>query len=129
MHRIALLLLCAPLWWVGASAEDVPIAKLGQNPGLKLQDHALATADEAKHIEALIAQLASVDSPDYGFSATLSGSAFLPIDGQTEAGTLLLTDHNLQQSKTLRELVEFGPKALPHLLKALDDRTESKLST
>ncbi len=48
----------------------------------------------------------------------------MPIDGQMEAGTQLLTDHKLKLSKTLRELVELGPKALPFLLKALDDRAK-----
>jgi hypothetical protein len=79
-------------------------------------------------MERLIASLAEIDSPDFGFSATMSGSAFAPVEQLTDASALLLTDHRLKRSDSLRKLVALGPAALPHLLRALDDKTPTKMT-
>jgi hypothetical protein len=80
-----------------------------------------------EQIEELIASLASIESPDFGLSPTMSGHAFLPIEGQTIAGALLITDHKITSSDALKRLVTIGPIALPALLAHLDDAAPTKL--
>ncbi|WP_145169040.1 hypothetical protein [Rubripirellula lacrimiformis] len=75
----------------------------------------------------MIASLAAIESPDVGLSATISGSVFLPVEGQVNAGALLLTDHKIKSSDALKQLVSIGPGALPALLAHLDDPTPTKL--
>ena len=79
-------------------------------------------------IKGMIAGLAALDRPDFGLSATLSGNAFSPVPGQSRADTMLLTDHGLQPSDSLKQLVALGPDALPFLLDALDDQTPTKIT-
>ena len=85
------------------------------------------TDAQQRHIRELITSLAKLDSPDFGLSATLSGTDFAPIPGQQHAGALLLTDHGLKGLSALKELVTLGPDALPSLLDSLDDQTPTKV--
>jgi hypothetical protein len=101
--------------------------KLGKLQPVTLAPSKPVTEKEAKRIKALIGDLANIDSPDFGLSATLSGHSFSPVAGQTQTGSLLLTDHKIEPSAALRVLVELGPRALPFLLEALDDRTPTSL--
>ncbi|MSR58124.1 MAG: hypothetical protein EXS05_10660 [Planctomycetaceae bacterium] len=50
----------------------------------------------------------------------------MPIEGKTEHGAFLFTNHQLKSSPELRKLVELGPKSLQFLLAALDDKTPTK---
>jgi hypothetical protein len=95
--------------------------------------------EEAKRITGLIAALAEIASPDVGFSSTLGGHAFSPIAGRVERGPGILGiegpgggmvpfDHKLRPAAALRSLVELGPRALPFLLDALNDRTPTRLT-
>jgi hypothetical protein len=106
----------------GPSPEALPKITVKSGPA--------ATADTAARIKRLIADLAQIDSPDYGLSPSMSGQAFLPIPGRNieGAGGMLLTDHGLRSSDSLRELVKLGPVAMPFLLDALDDTTPTKLT-
>jgi hypothetical protein len=99
---------------------QVPVIRLGPQPPV--------TQQEATRIKALIAELARIDSPDFGLSPTIYGMAFAPVPDSGQALTLLLTDHHLQTTSTLRQLVELGPRALPFLLDALEDRTPTRLT-
>jgi hypothetical protein len=101
--------------------------RLGAIPKLKLRHRTGVSAEEARRIRQLIRRLAEIDSPDFGLSGTMSGGTFLPIDGTSQPGAFLFTDHRLRSSPWLRKLVELGPKLLPFLLDALDDRTPTKL--
>jgi hypothetical protein len=101
--------------------------KLGTRQAVALVPSKPVSDKEAKRIQALIADLASIDRPDFGLSATLSGHSFSPVAGQTQTGALLLTDHKIEPSAALRTLVELGPRALPFLLSALEDRTPTGL--
>lgn len=101
--------------------------KLGTIPDLKLKAASRASEEERAKIEQLIRKLAHVDSPDFGLSPTLSGMAFLPLDGKRTAGAFLLTDHKIDSSDALRELVALGPKSMPLLLDRLNDNTPTKL--
>jgi len=95
---------------------------------LNLRPRAATTANESTEIERLIANLAQIERPDFGLSPTMSGDAFLPVEGRTTAGAFLFTNHNLQTSPELKKLVELGPQALPRLLAALDDQRATKLT-
>ncbi len=101
--------------------------KLRPLPDVRLEPQQELTKEEIDRIKVHIRNLAKIDSPDFGMSATMSGSAFAPIAGMNETGALLLTNHQLKTSGDLVELVKFGPKALPYLLEALDDTTPTKL--
>jgi hypothetical protein len=102
-------------------------AVLTEIPDIILDPQPPLTKEEEAQILKLIGNLARIDSPDFGLSPTLSGSAFVPIPAARQAATLLLTDHNLKTSEDFVELVKLGPKALPLLLKSLDDQTPTKL--
>ena len=87
-----------------------------------------ATPEEENRIKQLIDDLALVDSPDFGYSATISGSGFSPLPQSFESGVSQLTNHGLNPSGTVLELVKFGPRALPLLLDSLDDKRSTKLT-
>lgn len=87
-----------------------------------------ASADEQREIAKLIEQLVLIDKPDFGLASTMSGTQFAPVESSRTFGSgLIMVDHRIETSPVLRRLVELGPKALPALLKALDDDTPSKL--
>jgi hypothetical protein len=101
--------------------------RLGPLPDLKVRPQLPISVNQARHTKALIASLANLDTPDFGLSSTLSGTAFAPLPGQEQVGTMMLTDHGLASSLPLKELITIGPNALPFLLDALDDQTPTKL--
>jgi len=105
-----------------------PNVKRGVLPELKLQSAVTATDEEAAAIKRNIANLATIEHPDFGLSGTMGGMAFAPIPGSEETtGGFLMTDHRLQTADDFRRLVSFGPRALPFLLEALNDKTPTKL--
>lgn len=99
----------------------------GELPALTLSPPTDSTPGHER-IEVWIASLSQIDSPDFGFSPTLSGSAFLPIEGKTSVGALVFTDHRIQSSDALKQLVAAGAAALPALLAHLDDTTPTRLT-
>lgn len=101
--------------------------RLGKIPRVQLHERSAISVEQARKIRKLIGTLSSIDRPDYGFSSTMSGQAFLPVDGQTESTAFVITNHGLESSSALRELVGLGPDALPLLLEALDDQTPTKI--
>src|SRR5690348_8959453 len=101
--------------------------KLGYVRQIQLQPETPLTREETAEIKRRIRNLAKISKPDFGLAPTFSGSAFAPIAEAREAGTMLLTSHNVNTSPDLIELVKFGPKALPFLLAAIDDQTPTKL--
>lgn len=105
------------------SAQLVTLSEL---PKVTLGD-APSPVHADERIEELIASLASIESPDFGLSATMSGQAFLPIEGMNTADTFVITDHRIESSAALKELVKIGPLALPALLQHLDDDTHTRL--
>lgn len=105
-----------------------PHVKRGALPPIKLQHAFAATVEQAAQIKRHIANLSKIDRPDFGLSATMGGTAFAPIPGSgKETGGFLLTNHQLQTGDDFRQLVACGPRALPFLLKALSDKTPTKL--
>jgi hypothetical protein len=73
-------------------------------------------------IAALIDRLTEVSSGDVGYSASASGTAFLPLDAHGKIQVTLLGRQPLAPSDTLRQLVKRGVAALPLLLAHLDDK-------
>lgn len=102
--------------------------KLGKLPNIELKETPSITPELDKRIRELIASLAFLDKPDFGLSATLSGHDFAPIPGQSQAGSFLITDHQIKPSEAVKALVKLGPDALPFLLDALDDQTPTKIT-
>jgi hypothetical protein len=95
---------------------------------IKLERSFSASPPEVAEIKRHISNLANMRQPDFGLSATMSGTVFspLPESAKGEAG-LILTSHGLNTSDDLRALVAFGPKALPYLLAELEDKTPTRL--
>lgn len=85
-------------------------------------------SQEDAEIQRLIQSLAEIDHPDVGISPSMSGAAFAPIPGSEQPGAMVLTNHGLQRSNAVVELVKRGPRALPFLLNALDDATPTHLT-
>lgn len=107
---------------------EEPHVKQGVLPEVKLRSSVATSAEEVVRIKRHIANLANIEKPDFGLSGTMGGMAFAPVAGSEKAtGGMLLTDHQLQRSDDLRQLVALGPRALPFLLEALDDKTPTKL--
>jgi hypothetical protein len=85
------------------------------------------SAKEAAEMRKRVAALARVASPDFGLSPSLSGRTFAPVPGAERLGPMLLTSHQIETSVAVLELVKLGPRAMPFLLQALDDKTPTKL--
>ncbi len=113
---------------VGETDRLQPKVRLGKLPGITLGPRKPVGSDTVARIKKCIAALAEIDSPEFGLSPTITGAAFLPLPGQSQAGAMLLTDHHLKPSDALSTLVEIGPDALPFLLDALSDKTPTKLT-
>ena len=96
-------------------------------PTIKVTGPIKATESETREIRTLIKKIADLDSPDFGLSATLSGSSFAPIPSFHDLGTMVFTNHGVKTNDAFKKLVEFGPKALPFLLGSLDDKSKTKL--
>jgi hypothetical protein len=104
-----------------------PEVTLRKKTPIILQAQPRVSSQEATRIKQLIHNLAKIDHPDSGYSATFSGYTFSPVSGSEHFGGGLLSPGNAKTSSDLVELVKFGPKALPFLLEALKDRTATKL--
>lgn len=89
----------------------------------------VAHAQEPKkdEVEALIDQLTKVDRQDVGYSASVTGAAFLPL-GQSETHTILLFQEPHTSTGALKSLVRLGIRALPALLKHLSDSRPTKIT-
>ena len=111
----------------GAANPRPTYVQLATIPDAELKSAARTSEEERARIRELIQRLADIDSPDFGLSPTMSGSVFLPLDGKQTAEAFLLTDHKMESSDALRELVALGPKSMPLLLDSLDDNTPTKL--
>ena len=102
--------------------REAAASALGKTiPGMK------ATELEAKKIKALIADLAKIDEPDMGFSPTMGGTGFAPIESSVDYQALIFGAAATNRNEAFTALVELGPMALPFLLESLDDKTPTKL--
>jgi len=103
------------------AGEQIPsdTIQLGSQPPI--------SETESNRIKMLIQGLATIDKPTFGINGTLSGSAFSPIDSAYQVNSGLIMNHGFGTNSEFVELVKLGPKALPFLLQALDDKTPTKL--
>lgn len=108
--------------------KEGPHVKRSTPPDIKLQRVVSPTTEEVARIKRHIANLANIEKPDFGLSGTMGGMAFAPVDGSERVtGGFLLANHQLQRSDDFKQLVSLGPRALPFLLEALDNKTPTKL--
>lgn len=77
--------------------------------------------------EALINKLVEVSELGYGYSSRFSGRQFLPQADSGQVNTLVLGTKGPTKSGTLEAIVRQGAKAVPSLLKHLDDKRETKI--
>lgn len=92
----------------------------------KLNKQPVSTSETIK-IEALIKSLNEINKPDIGYSPTLSGSNFPPLNDYAQLEVIHVSNHDLKRNNSVKQLVELGPKALPLLIKHLADDTPTKL--
>lgn len=78
-------------------------------------------------IRSLIGKLADIADSDYGYSATSTGTIFLPLDREGQFATGLLFQRPNVRSDTMRRIVQQGAKAVPELIAHLDDRRPTKI--
>jgi ankyrin repeat protein len=86
-----------------------------------------AAAPPPTRIERLIDQLVHVHHSDYGYSSTVSGSRFLPLDREGQLQVGMLFQPAPTPSDTLRELVRLGAAAVPPLVAHLRDTRPTRL--
>jgi ankyrin repeat protein len=78
-------------------------------------------------VEQLIDALTQVADTDYGYSPSVTGSIFLPLDRHGQARAMLLYRGRAKSAPALRELVKRGAAAVPHLLAHLSDRRPTRI--
>ncbi len=98
---------------------------LGTKLDIAMGKHEPASPETVAKIRACIEGLVEIDRAGYSYSPTISAS--LPMPEQTYAQAMSLTDPKQKAAGGLKALVEWGPDALPYLLKALDDKRPTKI--
>jgi len=89
--------------------------------------HAAALTDNPPSVEKLIDQLQDTKESGYGYSPSLSGSQFLPRAGSAQMATALLGQSPPKASGPMTEIVRQGVKAIPDLIKHLDDSRPTQI--
>jgi hypothetical protein len=134
VYQLACLLLCGlieqhePPQKVPASRPSAQSVRLGTIPSITLAARASITQEQHERIRGLIAQLATIDHPDFGLSGTSTRRAFAPLSDQANPEPLTLSDEQIKPPKAFCQLVEIGPEAIPFLLEALGDSTPTRLT-
>ena len=77
---------------------------------------------------ALIDRLVDVTEGDVGYSPSVVGTTFTPLDAEGKVSAVLLFQQPLKRSDTLRRLVEEGAAAVPLLLAHLDDKRRTSMT-
>src|SRR5579862_8732056 len=129
-RRILAVVLTILVWLAEQPADASgapPKVTLRKKTSIAVEAQSPISPQEAERIKRLIHDLAKIDHPDSGLSATFSGSSFAPVAGAERLGGILMTPGNAKTSGDVVELVKLGPRAIPFLLKALDDPTPTKL--
>jgi hypothetical protein len=79
------------------------------------------------NIPALIDQLVNVADGDFGYSPSVTGQKFLPLQSKGQIGVMLLYQEPTVPSVAMRELVKQGAAAVPHLVAHLGDQRPTRL--
>jgi hypothetical protein len=104
-----------------SSLLEIPVVAFDPRPFVP-------TAAENEEIRRLIESLVEIDKPDFGLSPLMSGQQFAPIpETRSFENGIIGIHHGLDTPESVRRLVELGPKAIPALLVAIDDKTPSKV--
>ncbi len=118
----------APSLGSGLQGDDIAtVVRALDVPAIKLPLRTPLAPEEIAQIKQHIANLALIDRPDMGLASNYTGTAFAPVPQVSSVGMMLLGSAQPKTSGDFVELVKLGPKALPFLLEALDDRTPTKL--
>lgn len=97
-------------------------------PNIRVAQPIKATEAEATEIRALIKTLAEVEEMNFNYVEPLFGEApFFPVSFVIVPYHAELPEHRFR-FQSWKRLVEYGPKAIPFLLEALDDASPTKLS-
>lgn len=109
---------CKQIWPLVSVAT---ISKVETNAN----DDFVPTEAEKNTIGNLIDDLARIDKADIGLGYMPIGGSFIPIGQLSPYGERTRT--KVDSFPAIRKLVEFGPKAIPQLLKSLDDNLRTEL--
>ncbi|MEK6643773.1 MAG: hypothetical protein AABZ08_07670 [Planctomycetota bacterium] len=90
-------------------------------------DHQAISNDLSLQVNKLITGLQQIDMPGFGYSPTMKGECFAPLLASQKIGSGLVADHGLVMPQQVLELVKLGPRALPFLLKNLDNNSPTQL--
>jgi hypothetical protein len=82
---------------------------------------------EEQKLEALIDTLTQVSELGFGYSASFTGSQFLPQHDSDQVSTLLLGQSAPTRSDVLENIVKKGLAVVPVLLKHLDDKRTTRI--
>lgn len=78
-------------------------------------------------LDKLIDDLFNVAEPGVGYSASFSGSSFLPYADSEQLGTFVIGGTRRSESETLRKIVARGAAAVPALLEHLSDARKIRM--
>lgn len=78
-------------------------------------------------VEVLINELPSTSEVGVGYSGRLSGWEFLPCPATEELGVMTLPTDSTKRSDVMKEIVEAGYRAVPLLLKHMDDARKTAI--
>ncbi len=92
-----------------------------------LQGNGRAVAPPPTSTRELIERLQQVDTSDFGYSATVTGRVFLPLDANGELQTAMLMQPPPVPSAVMRELVQRGAVAVPLLVNHLRDNRPTRI--
>ena len=82
---------------------------------------------QAREILALIDKLTTVAHPDVGYSGSVNGESFVPLDAEGNVHGMLMFQEPSVRSDVLTAIVKAGAPAVPHLLAHLDDNRVSRV--
>jgi hypothetical protein len=85
------------------------------------------SAAEAAEMRKRIAALATVSRSDFGLPHNIDGYAFAPLPGAYPISQRLDSEDQVKPFPAVLELIRLGPKAIPFLVNALDDRRPTNL--
>jgi hypothetical protein len=110
------------------SPPDEISLKLAKIPVIKLFPQPPLTPQQAAHIKRLIASLAKITGDGYDLYSLMPRVPFAPVTGPVGVRDYLTPPMPPSRFASLMELIKLGPRAMPFLLEALDDRTPTRLT-
>jgi len=101
--------------------------RLAPIPKITLTPSPLSPAETA-HIKDLIRQLANIDQRDFDCASVVYGASTALLPGTESADGGFRNHPGMRRSSAFADLIRLGPKALPFLLNAFDDKTQTRIT-